>query len=189
MRITSSKVSILHFSKKVYITTENQQYISELHVSASEFLLKLQLWVMQDNVSNLKKRYLFFSALIVYALTVSPLLTILYCDPISKLWQVQYLAFFIVYESLLIGLLFSLISMGFIHICRWIGIRNLYSSMLLLAVLETFCSVLFYGSLWRSTSGMLFLDKALEFGSVVGIAWLSLCLNRLFSRKNVTHFS
>ncbi len=144
---------------------------------------------MQDNVSDLKRRYLFFSALILYALAVTPLLMYVYCDPISKLWQVQYLAFGIVYESLLVGLVGSLISIGFVYICGLVGIRNLYSSMLLLQVLDIFRLVLFAGAFWRGVSGILLLDKALGFGAAVGIAWLSLHLNRRFFHKSVTHFS
>jgi hypothetical protein len=149
-------------------------------MSTSEFLLKFQMWAMQDNVSNLKKRYLFFSALIVYALAISTRLTIDYFDPISKFRQVENPAYLIVYVSLLVGLVFSLISMGFVYICRSVGIKNLYSSILFLAILDTFRSVLFDGPLWTGPAGMFFLHTTLDFGCVLAVAWLSLRLNRFF---------
>ena len=149
-------------------------------MNATEFLLKFQLWIMQDNVHDLKKRYLFFSALIVYALAISTRLTIDYFDPISKFRQVENPAYLIVYVSLLVGLAFSLISMGFVYICRLVGIKNLYSSMLFLAILDTFHSVLFEGPLWTGSAGIFFLHTAFEFACVLAGAWLSLRLNRFF---------
>ena len=149
-------------------------------MSTSEFLLKFQMWAIQDNVTDLKKRYLFFSGLIVYGLATGVFLTIGYFGPMSKLSQVVDLAYSIVQTSLLVGSMFSLISMGFVHICRWAGVKNLYSSMLSLAILDTFRSVLFEGPLWTGAAGLIFLNVALEFASVAAVAWLSLRLNRFF---------
>lgn len=150
-------------------------------MSANELLLKCQLWVMQDNVSDLKKRYLFFSGLIVYALGTGMFLTISYFDPMSKLRQVQDLAYSIVETSLYVGLILSLISMGLVCICRWGGVKNLYSSMLSIAILDTLGAVLFQGALLTRSPGMIVLNVSLVFGSGVAVAWLSLRLNRFFS--------
>ncbi len=136
-------------------------------MSASEFLLKFQMWTMQDNVSDLKKRYLFFSALIVYALAIGTRLIIDYFDPISKFRQVENPAYLIVYVSLLVGLAFSLISMGFVYICRSVGIKNLYSSMLFLASLDIFRSALFEGPL-TGPAGFFFCTRRLS----LDVYWL-----------------
>ncbi len=151
-------------------------------MSTGEFLLKCQLWVMQDNVSDLKKRYLFFSGLIVYALGTGMFLTISYFDPMSKLRQVQDLAYSIVESSLYYGFLLSLISIGFVCICRWGGVKNLYSIMLSFAIVDTLGAVLFQGALLSRSPEMIVLTVALVFGSAPAVAWLSLRLNRFFSR-------
>jgi hypothetical protein len=151
-------------------------------MTTREFLLKCQLWVMQDNVTDLKKRYLFFSGLIVYALGTGMFLTISYFDPMSKLRQVQDLAYSIVESSLYYGLLLSLISMGFVYICRWGGVKNLYSSMLFFAILDILGAVLFQGALLTRFPEMIVLTVAVVFGSAPAVAWLSLRLNRFFSR-------
>jgi len=150
-------------------------------MSTSGFLLKFQMWVMQDNVTDLKKRYLFSSGLIVYALGTGMFLTISYLDPMSKLRQVHDLAYSVVETSLYVGLILSLISMGLVCLCRWGGVKNLYSSMLSLAILDTLGAVLFQGALLTRSIGMIVLNVALVFGSGVAVAWLSLRLNRFFS--------
>ncbi len=137
---------------------------------------------MQDNVSDLKRRYLFFSGLIVYALGTGMFLTISYFDPMSKLRQVQDLAYSIVESSLYYGFLLSLISIGFVYICRWRGVKNLYSIMLSFAILDTLGAVLFQGALLTRSPEMIVLTVALVFGSAPAVAWLSLRLNRFFSR-------
>ncbi len=144
-------------------------------MTASELLLKFQLWVMQDNVSDLKKRYLFFSALALYILEISIVVMIQYLDPASEVRKVPS-----IYSIVFVSSAGSLILMGFVYICKLVGIRNLYLSMLLLRVLFIFISVLSEDFQWRATSERLFLDWALGFGSAAGIAWLSLHLNRRF---------
>ena len=152
----------------------------------SEFLLRLQMWATQDNVSSLKKRYLFFSGIVVYSLAFMLLLFIGPSDPSRNLRAIKNFPFFIVHTSILVGLIFSLISIGFVYICRSVGIRNLYACMLLIGVIGNLLPML-SGWQWYLRAGIVrsSFDIALIFAYVVAVAWLSLRLQRLFSRKPV----
>ena len=144
-------------------------------------LLRLQMWATQDNVSSLKKRYLFFSGIVVYGFAFILLLIIAHFDPLSNLGAIE-----TVRMSILIGLLFSLISIGFIYICRSVGICNLYACMLLLGVIANLLPML---SDWQSYVGAGIVRSSLDiasiFACVVAVAWLSFRLQRLFSRRPV----
>ncbi len=174
-------MSAFHQNHHSNIRSNVIRHLVRFNMSISNLLLKFQLWVMQNNVSDLKKRFLFFSALLVYGLALSMLFIINYFDPASELRKMQNPVYSIVYISLLLGLMISLISMGFVYICRSVGITNLYSSMLFLGVLDTFRSVFFEDPLQGGSVWMFFLHMAVEFGSVVAVAWLSLRLNCFFS--------
>jgi hypothetical protein len=150
-------------------------------MNASEFLLKFQLWVIEDNVSFLKKRYLFFSGIVVYSLSFILLFIIGHFDPLINLTEIKSLRPFIVQISILVGLLFSLISIGFVYICRSLGIGNLYSCMLLPGVIANLYSVVSYWQWDLVGIGMSSLRIMLTFASVVAVTWLSLRLNRFFS--------
>ncbi len=143
----------------------------------NEFLLRLQLWAIQDNFSSLKKRYFFFSGILVYGLAAMLFLITHYS--LSNLGAIE-----TVRMSILVGLLFSLISIGFVYMCRSVGIRNIYSCMLLLGVIVNLLPMFFD---WQSyvRAGIVWsaLDIASIFACVVAIAWLSLRLQHLFLRK------
>ena len=155
-------------------------------MNMNEFLLRLPMWAIQDNVRFLKKRCLFFSGIVVYGLAFILLLIIEHFDPSSNLRAIENFYFFIVQISILVGLFFSLISIGFVYICRSVGVYNLYSCMLLLGVIDNLLSVLFYWQWYlRAGIGMSSLHIVLTFASVVAVAWLSLRVRHLFSRKPV----
>lgn len=139
------------------------------------------MWATRDNVSSLKKRYLLFSGIVVYGVAVMLFLITAHLGPLSNLGAIE-----IVHTSILVGLFFSLISIGFVYICRSVRICNLYSCMLLLGVIANFLPML---SDWQShlRAGIVrsSLDIALIFAYVVAVAWLSLRLQRLLSRKPV----
>lgn len=143
------------------------------------------MWAMQDNASFLKKRYLFFFGIVVYGLEFTLLFIIVHLDPSIDLKAIKKSHPFIAQISILFGLIFSLISIGFVYICRSVGIRNLYSCMLLLGVIANLYSMVSY---WRwdlAGVGISSLRIVLTFASVLAVAWLSLRLQRLFSRRPV----
>jgi hypothetical protein len=147
-------------------------------INMSELLLRLQIWATQDNVSSLKKRYLLLSGTVVYGVAVM-LFLITYFGPLSSLGAIG-----TVHTSILVGLFFSLISIGFVYVCRSVGICNLYSCMLLLGVIANLLTMLSdWQSYVRTGIVMSTLDGVLTFACVVAVAWLSLRLQHLFSRK------
>lgn len=147
----------------------------------SEFLLRFQMWATQDNFSSLKKRYLFFSGIVMYGLAFIIFLITHPFNLLSNLGAIE-----TVRMSILLGLFSSLISVGFVYICRSVGIYNLYLCMLLLGVIANLLPMV---SDWQSyvRAGIVrsSLDIASIFACVVAIAWLSLRLQHLFSRKPV----
>ena len=143
------------------------------------------MWAMRDNVSFLKKRYLFFLGIVVYGLESILLFIVAHFDPSIDLREIKSLRPFIIQISILLGLIFSLISIGFVYICRSVGIYNLYSCMLLLGVIANIYSVVSYWQWSLAGIGMSLLHIVLTFASVMAVAWLSLRLGHLFSRKPV----
>lgn len=144
------------------------------------------MWAVRDNVSSLKKRYLLFSGILVYGLAVMLFLITEHSGPLSNLRAIKNFHFVIVHTSILVRLFFSLISIGFVYICRSVGLCNLYSCMLLLGVIANLLPML---SDWQPyvRAGIVrsCLDIAFIFAYVVAVAWLSLRLQHLFSRKRV----
>ena len=144
-------------------------------------LLRLQMWAIEDNVSSLKKRYLFFSGIVVYGFAFRLFFIVERFDPLSNLGAIE-----TVRTLILGGIIFSLISIGFIYICRSLGICNLYACMLLLGVIANLLPMLFdWQSYLRAGIVGSSLDIASIFACVVAVAWLSLRLQHLFSRKPV----
>jgi len=142
------------------------------------------MWAIKDNVSFLKKRYLFFAGIVVYGLAFMPHLLIF--DRLSNLRAIENFHFFIIRILIFAGIVFSLISIGFVYVCRSVGVSNLHSCMLLLGIITNLLSVLSYWQ-WYSRASIIrsSLDIVLTFASVEAVAWLSLRLHRLFSRKPV----
>ena len=141
-------------------------------MNLNEVLLRFQMWAIRDNFSSLKKRYLFFSGIVMYGLAFILVLITDHFSLLSNLGAIE-----TVRMSILLGLFFSLISIGFVYICRSVGICNLYLCMLLLGVIANLLPML---SDWQSyvRAGIVrsSVDIASIFACVVAIAWLSLRL-------------
>ncbi len=154
-------------------------------MNMNELLLRLQIWAMQDNVSFLKKRYLFFSGVVIYSLEFMLRLIVDYFYPSRNLRAIESLNLFMVQIFILVAITYSLVSIVFVYICRLAGVRNLYACMLLFGVVTILWSVL-SGWEWHLRAGIvvfLFDIMGLTFASVIAIAWVSLRLQHLFSRK------